>query len=86
MEPPSARVANIERAIRAYLRAHPQAVDTERGIGEWWLRGMQASAAPADVHAAIQRLVASGGLASLALPDGQIAYTSGRGDRQLGPH
>ena len=31
-EPPT--VANIEAAISHYLRAHPHAVDTERGIRE----------------------------------------------------
>jgi hypothetical protein len=71
-QPPA--VADIEEAIRRYLAAHPQAVDTERGIREWWLRDARPRYRVADVHAAIERLVAAGELEQRALPDGQRAY------------
>jgi hypothetical protein len=65
---------DMERAIRSYLRAHPRAVDTERGIREWWLRDMQPRPSPEEVVAAIGRLVGAGELLEITLPDGQLAY------------
>lgn len=65
--------AAIERAIGSYLRTNPNAVDTERGIREWWLAGI-GSCRLADVHVAIERLVASGAMVERMLPDGQRAY------------
>lgn len=70
-EPPT--VADIEAAISHYLHANPHAVDTERGIREWWLLGT-CPCRPDDVHAAIEHLVASGEMAERTLPDGQRAY------------
>lgn len=71
-QPPA--VVDIEDAIRRYLHAHPHAVDTERGIREWWLRDGRPRYRIADVQTAIQRLVAAGELAERPLPDGQLAY------------
>jgi hypothetical protein len=73
--------AEIEELLRRYLLAHPQANDTERGIREWWLRDAHRSYSPADVHAAIDRLVASGELAKLVLPDGQYSYAGSGASR-----
>ena len=81
-----AATAEIENAIRTYLQAHPHAIDTERGIREWWLRDAGSPFRAADVHAAIERLVAAGELAARCLPDGQLAYAIGsRLDPQPGP-
>lgn len=71
-QPPA--VADIENAIRRYLRAHPHAVDTERGIREWWLRDARPRYRIVDVHVAIDCLVAAGELERRTLPDGQLAY------------
>ena len=68
------KVANIEQAIRRYLLTHPHAVDTERGIREWWLRDIRPRSTAGDVQAAIANLVAAGELAERALPDGQRGY------------
>lgn len=81
----AARIGRVERAIGAYLQAHPQAADSERGIGEWWLRGTGAEADEDLVRDAIRRLVASGRLVAITLPDGQRAYTLGRGDPPRDP-
>lgn len=78
-------VAEIEELLRRYLQAHPQANDSERGIREWWLRNTPRSYSAADVHEAIQRLVASGELAKLVLPDGQCTYASSGGSRNRNP-
>jgi len=67
-------VEEIEDIIRRYLQAHPRAVDTERGIREWWLHGAQRPYTIGDVRAALRRLVATGELAERPLPDGQYIY------------
>ena len=67
-------VAEIEKVIRHYVRVHPHAVDTERGIREWWVHDARYSAG--DVRAAIQRLVATGELVERLLPDDQYIYAS----------
>jgi acetate kinase len=69
-------VAEIEEVIRRYLRVHPHAVDTERGIREWWMHGAPHRYAASDVRAAIQRLVAAGELVERLLPGGQCIYAS----------
>jgi glutamine synthetase type III len=69
-------VAEIEEIIRRYLQAHPKAVDTERGIREWWVRKARRTYAVSDVRAAIEALVATGELAERRLPDGQFIYAS----------
>ena len=73
--------AEIEEIIRRYLRAHPQAEDTERGICEWWLRQAPRQYAVADVRAAIQALVAAGELARRVLPDGHCSYARSQAPR-----
>ena len=70
---------NIAQAIREYLKAHPQAVDTERGIREWWLRDGQTCPSARDVRAALEHLVAAGEMVVLSLPDGQRAYGGAKG-------
>jgi len=70
-QPPS--VAQVERSIHHYLQAHPHAIDTERGIREWWLRELRPRPTPEDVAAAVANLLAAGRLASLTLPDGRVA-------------
>ncbi len=67
-------VAEIEEVLRRYLQAHPHAIDTERGICEWWLREARRSYAVTAVRAALEHLVAVGDLAKLMLPDGQCTY------------
>lgn len=76
LHPPS--VASIERAIGGYLQRHPHAVDTERGILEWWLQGCRPRPPEAVVHAAIEALLARGELMAIDLHDGQVAYAAGR--------
>ena len=68
------QLAEIESILRRYLQSHPQAVDTERGIREWWLRDARSSYAARDVRAAIGRLVDAGELVERQLPDGECIY------------
>jgi hypothetical protein len=83
MATPWSGVRDIERAITAYLQKHPQALDTERGIREWWLRTSCARYSEADVHLAIQNLVARGALVTISLPDGSVAYALGPSFRRF---
>ena len=69
-------VPQIEQCIRDYLRLHPHAVDTERGICEWWLRDAGKRFTPMEVHAAIRDMLAKGDLTERMLPDGQRAYAA----------
>ena len=46
---------DVEQAIVDYLRRHPQAVDTERGIREWWLHDLRQQCSASDVQHAIDR-------------------------------
>ena len=71
-------VADTERVIRSYLQAHPHAVDTDRGIREWWLQNLEPPASAATVRAAIERLLARRELSEVTLPDGQVAYAISR--------
>lgn len=74
-------VADIECAIRHYLQAHPNAVDTERGIGEWWLGSGHPPCTPSALQAAIENLVAAGVLQTLTLPDGRRAFSGAKAAR-----
>jgi hypothetical protein len=75
---------DITRAIRRYLELHPQAVDSERGIREWWLGDQPSRPSPDDVRAVIEQLVATGEIVVLSLPDGQRAYGGAKRDEPAG--
>ena len=77
--------ADIKQAIRRYLVLHPQAVDTERGIREWWLGSHAGRPNADDVHAVLEHLVAAGEIVVLSLPDGQRAYGSAKRDEPAAP-
>lgn len=74
MDEPPLQLAEIESFLRRYLQSHPQAVDTERGIREWWLRDARSTYAARDVRTAIRRLVEAGELVERHLPDGECIY------------
>jgi anthranilate phosphoribosyltransferase len=75
-------VATLERAIRAYLAAHPSAADSAVGIQRWWLPDEIAFASITELVAALRAVVATGELAEHHLPDGSVIYTAVRpGDR-----
>ena len=88
MSPFTPAVPDIEEAVRQYLLLHPHAVDTERGVREWWLRESCPHCAATDVHTAIENLVAKGELVECKLPDGQVAYAASKATAppRFGPH
>lgn len=68
------RVAN---GILAYLQAQPWAVDTARGVREWWLRGLHPPPTAGEVESALERLARAGLVRRRVNPDGTVLWSSG---------
>jgi hypothetical protein len=77
--------ADIAQAIRRYLASHPQAVDTERGVREWWLGDHPSRPSAEEVRAVLEQLVAAGEVMVRSLPDGQRAYGGAKRDEPAAP-
>jgi len=69
-------LATLERSIRAYLAAHPNAADSAVGIQRWWLPDELAFASITQLVTALRAVVATGGLAEHHLPDGSVIYSA----------
>lgn len=61
-------------AIVAYLRDHPEAQDTARGIAQWWLPERGVSPGVQDTERALERLVAEGRVLARMAADGRRHY------------
>ena len=66
--------AEIERQIRAYLAAHPDAHDTIEGIVEWWLLEQQIQHSSLKVAKVLRALVEKNVVQELHAPDGRVHY------------
>ena len=66
----------IADEILGYLRAHPQAADTARGIAEWWLSGRAVDTGL--VNRALRMLAADGYVVSETNPDGNRIWRAGQ--------
>jgi hypothetical protein len=62
----------LDAAILSYLNAHPNAVDSLRGIVAWWLQGIACDAV--EVERALERLVAQKLVEQIRLADGTLVY------------
>jgi hypothetical protein len=51
---------DVDRAVIAYLEAHPSAADTLEGITAWWLEQRRIRYGVEVVSGALQRLIQSG--------------------------
>lgn len=60
--------------LRAYVAERPSAIDTVRGIREWWLAGLDPPAKLASVAMALRQLEAEGLLEHIVLPDGGVLW------------
>ncbi len=70
----------IEGLITSYVASHPSAADTLEGVHAWWVGARVPGATRAEVEAACERLVASGVIERVELPDGAILFAgAGRG-------
>jgi hypothetical protein len=71
MPDPEPTDAAMQR-LTAYWLAHPLAADTLQGICRWWIA--DAAIAPAQVEAALARLVAMGLVEASQAADGRVRY------------
>ena len=66
-----------ERILR-YLDERPEAADTADGIRQWWLRQEGVERSPADVQAALDRLVEQRRIARIDRPGMSPIYRRGQ--------
>lgn len=74
---PERDMAGVVRAILAYLRERPAAIDSARGIQEWWLAGHQPPAHALLVLRALERLERAGQVRRIVNPDGTALFAAG---------
>lgn len=68
--------ANVAAEILAYLRSHPTAIDTARGVREWWLRGLLPQPPAHVVEAALERLCVSGCVRRTVSADHNVLWSA----------
>ena len=59
----------VDRAVLAYLEAHPSAADTLEGITDWWLEQRRVRYGVEIVSGALERLISSGSVEKLRRRD-----------------
>jgi hypothetical protein len=69
----------LAQTILAYVRAHPAASDSVRGIRDWWLREMRPPPDDARLLEALDALAAAGLLSRTRNPDGTDVWMAGPG-------
>jgi hypothetical protein len=60
---------DVDRAVLAYLEAHPSAADTLEGITAWWLEQRRIRYGVEIVSAALERLIGCGAVETLRRRD-----------------
>jgi len=60
---------DIDRAVLAYLEAHPSAADTLEGITTWWLEQRRIRYGVEIVSGALERLISCGAVEMLRRKD-----------------
>lgn len=69
----------LARIILGYLRTHPAASDSLRGIRDWWLHGVEPVPADGELHEALEQLVRAELVCRIENPDGTVLWTAGPG-------
>jgi hypothetical protein len=59
----------VDRAVLAYLEAHPSAADTLEGITDWWLEQRRVRYGVEIVSGALERLISGGAVEKLRRRD-----------------
>ena len=59
----------VDRAVLAYLEAHPSAADTLEGITDWWLEQRRVRYGVEIVSGALERLISNGAVEKLPRRD-----------------
>ncbi len=80
MDPDEIILSKLCDAIVGYLKHHPDAADTARGIGNWWLPAQHCESDARLIQRALDRLVEQGRVRWYALVDGTILYARQAGD------
>lgn len=73
----AANAVPLAEIVLGYLRAHPAASDSVRGIREWWLHGLEPPPTDAQVLEALDRLLESGQVRRIVNPDGGVLWAAG---------
>jgi hypothetical protein len=60
---------DVDRAVLAYLEAHPSAADTLEGITAWWLEQRRIRYGVEIVSGALERLITAGSVERLRRRD-----------------
>lgn len=77
-----ARISELRKAILDYVREHPNASDTARGIVTWWLPDVWMHEGTDLIDDALRELSQAGALHCVWLPDGGLLYSAKQvGDR-----
>lgn len=82
----SALRGEIEEAVLAYLRDHPDAADTLDGIVQWWLPQQRYEIERSRIHRALGELVDAGVLRRERLPGGDDLYALNDPPEPSSPH
>lgn len=67
----------LAQNILAYVRAHPAASDSVRGIRDWWLRETQPPPTDVQLFEALDALGRAGLLRRIENPDGTALWLAG---------
>ena len=77
------QIAVVAKRIVRYLRIHPEAADTVRGIARWWLRRYEYEETDEMVEKALEQLLREGVVIQTMSRNGNIIY---RRRRTVVPH
>ena len=72
---PRRRELQVREAILAYVKAHPHAADSIKGIAAWWLRDVPEQPSRSELAAELDKLTLSGDLKRTETPDGGAFYS-----------
>jgi hypothetical protein len=79
MRDDSEQVTAVAEEILRYLRTHPEAADTTRGIARWWLQRQPYEDTVELVAKALERLLREGAVVQTLTRNGNTIYRRRRG-------
>jgi hypothetical protein len=77
-EKDESRLREVEIAVLAYLKKHPEAADTLDGIVSWWLPQQRYETDRERIERVLSELVTHGKLRCEHLPGGAVLYALNR--------
>jgi hypothetical protein len=70
----AALIEGVAQEVLGYLRTHPEACDTARGVCQWWIPRQRLNQSQADVDEALELLRQLGRVGVRAGADGAMLY------------